>query len=250
MVGRPQPAHVLTGDEDRPPNLPLVNHPTELNQSGKLAHRELHVQGDSRPLARGDHRIAVLHRPGHGLLDEDRHPFSGRRLDHGPVKGWVRAHRDGIEPFVLEHLDPVVVWSSTVMPAEFLEGDGKPGGVRLALGASRKRLITQAIAEATPVLLLGGALGVVAAEGAVRVFVAAAPAGLPRVESIALSAPVVAFSLTSTDPLAGSRQSRQTPAVGGQPWGQRPFTVRYARTVGGGGCRTASSIASLRPSSS
>jgi len=68
--------------------------------------------------------------------------------------------------------------------------------VRLALGASRKRLIAQAIAEATPVLLLGGVLGVVAAEWAVRVFVAAAPAGLPRVESIALSAPVVAFSLT------------------------------------------------------
>ena len=68
--------------------------------------------------------------------------------------------------------------------------------VRLALGASRPRLITQAIAEATPVLVLGGVFGVVLAQWAVRAFVGTAPAGLPRVESIALSAPVVAFSLT------------------------------------------------------
>jgi len=94
-------------------------------------------------------------------------------------------------------------------------------GVRLALGASRKRLITQAIAEATPVLLLGGALGVVAAEWTVRVFVAAAPTGLPRVESIALSAPVVAFSLTLLA-LAGCAASI-APAV--QAWGSDFTTI-------------------------
>ncbi|MFN2567164.1 MAG: ADOP family duplicated permease [Gemmatimonadaceae bacterium] len=68
--------------------------------------------------------------------------------------------------------------------------------VRLALGASHKRLIAQAVAEAAPVLLAGGLLGVALAKWAVRAFVAAAPPGLPRVESIELSAPVVAFSLT------------------------------------------------------
>ena len=67
--------------------------------------------------------------------------------------------------------------------------------VRLALGASRKRLIAQAIAEAAPVLFLGGMLGVVLAERAVRIFVATAPDGLVRIESIALSGPVIAFSL-------------------------------------------------------
>jgi predicted permease len=66
--------------------------------------------------------------------------------------------------------------------------------VRLALGASRKRLIAQTVAEAAPVLLLGGLLGVVAAEWAVRAFVVAAPAGVPRVDSIALSRPVLALS--------------------------------------------------------
>ena len=68
--------------------------------------------------------------------------------------------------------------------------------VRLALGASRKRLIAQAVAEAAPVLFLGGVLGVALAEWAVRALVVSAPAGLPRLESIALSAPVLVFSLT------------------------------------------------------
>lgn len=68
--------------------------------------------------------------------------------------------------------------------------------VRLALGASRARLMAQAVAEAAPVLAIGALLGVVAARWAVGAFVASAPAGLPRVESIALNAPVVAYSLT------------------------------------------------------
>jgi putative ABC transport system permease protein len=67
--------------------------------------------------------------------------------------------------------------------------------LRLALGASRARLTAQAIAETVPVLALGGAVGVAMAEWVVRAFVANAPAGLPRVENISLSAPVVAFSL-------------------------------------------------------
>lgn len=67
--------------------------------------------------------------------------------------------------------------------------------VRLALGASRTRLIAQTIAEAAPVLLVGGLLGVLAAVWTVRIFVATEPAGLPRVESIELSSPVMAFSL-------------------------------------------------------
>ncbi len=68
--------------------------------------------------------------------------------------------------------------------------------MRLALGASRRRLIAQAIAETTPVLVVGGALGVALARWAVSVFVATAPPGLPRAETLALSPTVLAFSLT------------------------------------------------------
>jgi predicted permease len=67
--------------------------------------------------------------------------------------------------------------------------------VRLALGASRTRLMAQAIAEAAPLLLVGGLLGVLFARWAVGVFVSNAPAGLPRIESIAVSTPVVTYSL-------------------------------------------------------
>jgi putative ABC transport system permease protein len=67
--------------------------------------------------------------------------------------------------------------------------------VRLALGASRTRMIAQTLAETAPVLLVGGGLGVAVAGWLVRAFVATAPAGLPRVESIALSTPVVVFSI-------------------------------------------------------
>jgi putative ABC transport system permease protein len=66
--------------------------------------------------------------------------------------------------------------------------------VRLALGASRHRLIAQSVAESAPVLALGGALGVVLALWVVRVFVISAPAGLPRIDNIALSAPVMLVS--------------------------------------------------------
>jgi predicted permease len=67
--------------------------------------------------------------------------------------------------------------------------------VRLALGASRGRLAVQALAEVAPILALGGALGIVAAAWAVRAFIPLAPAALPRVESIQLSAPVLAVSV-------------------------------------------------------
>lgn len=67
--------------------------------------------------------------------------------------------------------------------------------VRLAIGASRRRLIVQSIAESTPALALGGALGIALSEWAVRLFVANAPANLPRVDDISVSAPVMAVSL-------------------------------------------------------
>jgi putative ABC transport system permease protein len=71
---------------------------------------------------------------------------------------------------------------------------GREFAMRVALGASRPRLAVQAIAEVAPVLAFGGAAGVVLAAWAVHAFVPLAPAALPRVESIAISGPVLAFS--------------------------------------------------------
>jgi putative ABC transport system permease protein len=67
--------------------------------------------------------------------------------------------------------------------------------VRLALGASRQRVVLQSIAEIVPVLLLGGVVGIVAAALAVRAFVPLAPARLPRVDSIAIDQVVLMVAL-------------------------------------------------------
>ena len=67
--------------------------------------------------------------------------------------------------------------------------------VRLALGASRPRVVLQSMAEIAPVLLVGGALGVGVAAIAVRAFVPLAPANLPRVDSIAVDQVVLLVAL-------------------------------------------------------
>ena len=67
--------------------------------------------------------------------------------------------------------------------------------VRLALGASRGRLIQQAFAEIVPVLALGGIAGVAGARVAVAAFVPIAPAALQRAAVIDVNAAVLTFSL-------------------------------------------------------
>jgi putative ABC transport system permease protein len=67
--------------------------------------------------------------------------------------------------------------------------------VRLALGASHRRLTVLVVAELVPVLVLGGALGVAAAKLAIAMFIPLAPAAFPRVDSIGISGPVLLFSL-------------------------------------------------------
>ena len=67
--------------------------------------------------------------------------------------------------------------------------------VRLALGASRSRLVAQAVAEVTPLLAIGGLFGIAAATFGVRAFVAVAPPNMPRLESVSVSMPVILVSL-------------------------------------------------------
>jgi putative ABC transport system permease protein len=66
--------------------------------------------------------------------------------------------------------------------------------VRLALGASRGRLVLQALAEVAPLLLIGGVAGVLAARFAIAAFAPIAPAALPRIDRIDVNGPVLAFS--------------------------------------------------------
>jgi len=60
--------------------------------------------------------------------------------------------------------------------------------VRAALGAGRARIVAQLLAENAGLAVAGGALGVAVADGAVRLFVAFAPPGVPRLDEVGLNA--------------------------------------------------------------
>jgi predicted permease len=66
--------------------------------------------------------------------------------------------------------------------------------VRVALGAGRMRIVRQLLAEAVLLTAGGAALGVALAYAGVRLLLSAAPANVPRLDSIALEPAVVAFS--------------------------------------------------------
>ncbi len=67
--------------------------------------------------------------------------------------------------------------------------------IRAALGASWSRLAAGLLFESVTLAALGGAIGLLVAFGALRLLVAMAPAGLPRLAEIGIDAPVLLFTL-------------------------------------------------------
>jgi putative ABC transport system permease protein len=67
--------------------------------------------------------------------------------------------------------------------------------VRLALGASRGRLVRQVLTETLLYAVLGGAGGVLLSRFLVELFIGLAPAAIPRIEDISIDGPVLAFAL-------------------------------------------------------
>ena len=74
--------------------------------------------------------------------------------------------------------------------------------MRTALGAARPRLIRQLLAESLLLAALGGALGMIVAQFGVQALVALSPAGLPRIDAIAVDRTAFAFAAGITT-LAG-----------------------------------------------
>jgi putative ABC transport system permease protein len=67
--------------------------------------------------------------------------------------------------------------------------------VRAALGASRARLVRQLLTEAAVLGLLGAAAGLAVSYWCTRALVAAQPADIPRLDQVAINAPVVLFTV-------------------------------------------------------
>jgi putative ABC transport system permease protein len=76
-----------------------------------------------------------------------------------------------------------------------MEGRRQELALRSALGASWGRIAGELLLESVILGLVGSALGLAFAYGALRVLVAIAPAGLPRISEVGINGPVLLFTL-------------------------------------------------------
>ena len=76
-----------------------------------------------------------------------------------------------------------------------VEGRRQELAIRAALGAGWGRIATELLFESVILGLLGSLLGLALAYGALRVLVAMAPTGLPRIHEIGIDVPVLLFTL-------------------------------------------------------
>ena len=76
-----------------------------------------------------------------------------------------------------------------------VEGRRQELAIRAALGAGWRRIAGDLLFESVVLGLLGSALGLALAYGALRILVAMAPTGLPRIHEIGIDVPVLLFTL-------------------------------------------------------
>jgi predicted permease len=91
----------------------------------------------------------------------------------------------------------LLIATANVANLLLMRGEGRRGelALRAALGAGRGRIASQVLAESAIVTVLAGIAAVTAAWWGIRLLVALAPDGLPRLDAIHIDAPVVLFSI-------------------------------------------------------
>jgi putative ABC transport system permease protein len=75
------------------------------------------------------------------------------------------------------------------------EGRQQELAIHAALGAGWRRIAWELMSESLLLGLLGGAVGLLLADAGVRLLLSLAPSGLPRLDDIAISGPVLLFTL-------------------------------------------------------
>src|ERR1700743_1576163 len=75
-----------------------------------------------------------------------------------------------------------------------VEGRRQELAIRSALGAGWGRIAGELLVESVVLGLMGSAIGLALAYAALRVLVAVAPAGLPRIHEIGIDLPVLLFT--------------------------------------------------------
>jgi predicted permease len=78
------------------------------------------------------------------------------------------------------------------------EGRRQELAIRSALGAGRTEITAGLLTESLILGVVGGAIGLALAFGALRILVATAPTGLPRLHEIGINPPVLLFTLVTT----------------------------------------------------
>jgi predicted permease len=79
-----------------------------------------------------------------------------------------------------------------------VEGQRQELAIRSALGATRTRIAGGLLLESLVLALMGGAVGLALAYGGLRILVALAPTGLPRLNEIGIDSPVLLFTFGVT----------------------------------------------------
>lgn len=138
----------------------------------------------------------------------------------------------------------LLVACANVMNLSLAQASAREGelAVRAALGASRWRLVRQFLAEAFLLCFLGGLLGVLAAGFGVKVLLALAPPGTPRLDEVSVNLPVLLFALglsvlvagglgTFTALRATSGETRTRLAEGGRGQGSGVRSQRTGRMI-------------------